>query len=243
MSTNPRVDEGDAKLQSWDQAEPLFKDWLVRTAAAQYGHQLKADRSRVYSLLFGIPLVVLSTFVGTSVFASVNHSPSNGLKWLVGGVSVAAAALGSVQTFLGYAQLSERHRVAAIRYANLRREVQQAIAAQDFGPPRDGQDRPSRPPDRRQDVEALAGLGPDARALWRADVPRSGLDPDSVTGGSRPVGYGTIQGLAGAGRTGGSRKAGWVSRERASRGSTASASLRVSGGRFHFRSISFRIEV
>jgi len=137
MSTNPRVDERDPKLQSWDQAEPLFKDWLVRTAAAQYGHQLKADRSRVYSLLFGIPLVVLSTFVGTSVFASVNHSPSNGLKWLVGGVSVAAAALGSVQTFLGYAQLSERHRVAAIRYANLRREVQQAIAAQDFGPATD----------------------------------------------------------------------------------------------------------
>jgi hypothetical protein len=60
--------------------------------------------------------------------------------------------------------------------------------------------------------------------------------------GARP-GYHDPQARAGAGSSGGMPKAGSASRSSASSGATAAASLRVSGGRFHFSSSSFSTDV
>ena len=83
--------------------------------------------SRKYWL--GIPAVVLSTLVGTSVFATVQKQPQLWMQITVGLASVAAALLASLQTFLGYSERAEKHRIAGAKYGALGRELEQIRAS------------------------------------------------------------------------------------------------------------------
>lgn len=123
-----RPDRVETVPHSATERETLLKDWLIRVTAAQFGHQIKADRNRRYGIALGIPTVIISTIVGTAAFAAINDQSGDTMKFIVGIVSVLAAVLASIQTYLGYAQLAERHRVAGVRYAALRREIQHALA-------------------------------------------------------------------------------------------------------------------
>lgn len=69
-----------------------------------------------------------STFVGTSMFAMLQHQGSVQFKIGVGMISVAAAVLASLQTFLRFAERAERHRVAATRWEAVRREIAEMIS-------------------------------------------------------------------------------------------------------------------
>jgi len=66
---------------------------------------------------------------GTAVFTSIaaNSQGSIALQVTAGLLSMAAAALSSLYTFLNYGGLAERHRTAAVKYGNLRREVEQLL--------------------------------------------------------------------------------------------------------------------
>ena len=75
-----------------------------------------------------MPVVVLTTFVGTSVFATLQHDVNIALRIAVGMVSVLAAVLASLQTFLRFGERSEKHRTAAEAWAALRREVDEMVA-------------------------------------------------------------------------------------------------------------------
>jgi hypothetical protein len=87
-----------------------------------------ADRMRRRHLGLGIPVVVLTTAVGTSVFASMQDSDRNTLLVIAGTVSLVAAVLSSLQTFLRYSMRWEGHRIAAIRYEALRRDMAEMLA-------------------------------------------------------------------------------------------------------------------
>jgi hypothetical protein len=65
------------------------------------------------------------------VFATFNHTPSQLAKLFVGTISILAAVLAAIQTFLSYGQLTERHRTAASRYASCRRTIELALARHD----------------------------------------------------------------------------------------------------------------
>jgi hypothetical protein len=113
------------------ETESLLHSWHLRVTTAQYGHQALADRNRQHSLLLGIPVVCVSTIVGTSVFAAIDRSSGGAARWVIGGLSVLAAILAGLQTLLGYSQFAERHRVAAARYAALRRGIELMLARRD----------------------------------------------------------------------------------------------------------------
>ena len=70
----------------------------------------------------------MTTFVGTSVFATLQHHVNTGLRVLVGMISVVAAVLASLQTFLRFGERSEKHRFAAEAWASLRREIDEMVA-------------------------------------------------------------------------------------------------------------------
>ncbi len=109
--------------------EQVLQDWYQRVAITQRAHYLSADHfgSRKYWL--GVPAVVLSTLVGTSVFATVQKQPELWLQVSVGLASVLAALLTSLQTFLGYAERAEKHRIAGAKYGSLGRELEQLRAS------------------------------------------------------------------------------------------------------------------
>jgi hypothetical protein len=114
-----------------DRTRQLLDDWHLRATAAQFGHQARAERTRLKGIWLGLPVVIMTTLVGTSAFATFNEASSKGAKILVGIISITAAVLASIQTFLGYSQVAERHRIAATRYANTRRAIELALTRHD----------------------------------------------------------------------------------------------------------------
>jgi hypothetical protein len=117
------------KAQWDDELEELFRSWHRRVAAAEAGHRVMADRMRRRYLMLGVPVVILTTIVGTSVFASIQDATvATWIRIVVGSVSILAAVISSLQTFLRYGMRAEGHRVAAIRYETLRRDMAAVLA-------------------------------------------------------------------------------------------------------------------
>lgn len=110
--------------------QDVLTDWYQRVAVTQRAHYRSADHFSRKSYWLGIPVIVLSTLVGTSVFATLQKQPGPGLQIAVGLASVLAAVLASLQTFLGYSARAERHRVAGAKYGGLGRELE-ALRASD----------------------------------------------------------------------------------------------------------------
>lgn len=106
----------------------LLKDWRTRAAASSDAHFEQATRLSRANLRFGVPVVAVTTLVGTGVFASLQHQVNTGLKIAVGIASVLAAVLAALQTFLRFGERSERHRHAAELWASIRREIDEMLA-------------------------------------------------------------------------------------------------------------------
>jgi hypothetical protein len=84
-------------------------------------HYKAVDISTWRNNALGIPAILASTIVGTSIFATLNTSPD--IRWRIaaGLVALLAASLSALQTFFRYAERAERHRIAAAKYGDLRR--------------------------------------------------------------------------------------------------------------------------
>jgi len=83
--------------------------------------------------LLVIPTIVLSTVVGTSIFSAIGQSVEQWHQILVGGLSIAAAVLASLQTFMSYSERAEKHRLAAARYGAICRQLDITRIAPDEG--------------------------------------------------------------------------------------------------------------
>ena len=102
----------------------LLKDWRARAGTSSEAHYVLATSLVRSNIRFGVPVVALTTLVGTTVFATLQKPDVNlGLRIAVGMISVLAAVLASLQTFLRFGERAEKHRVAAERWASIRREI------------------------------------------------------------------------------------------------------------------------
>lgn len=90
----------------------------------QLAHYECARRFERFHLWLGLPAIALSTIVGTAVFSSLEKSADIRLQIGVGLLSVVAAVLTGLQTFLRYAELAEKHRVTGARFANLKHRIE-----------------------------------------------------------------------------------------------------------------------
>jgi hypothetical protein len=98
-----------------------------RRSTAETHYAIAARLGRL-NVRLGIPVVVLTTFVGTSVFATLERHVDLSLRILVGVVSVLAAVLASLQTFLRFAERAEKPRAAAESWSSIRREIAEMLA-------------------------------------------------------------------------------------------------------------------
>lgn len=106
----------------------VLSEWYRRVAVTQAAHYYSADRFGSRKYFLGVPTVVLTSLVGTSVFATIQAQPDLWIQILVGLSSVAAALLAGMQTFLGDAERAEKHRIAGAKYGALGRELECFIA-------------------------------------------------------------------------------------------------------------------
>jgi hypothetical protein len=113
--------------REWTQPErDLLDDWAGRVTAAQHAHYYLMTRLRRKNMALGLPVVILSAVVGTALFASVANQDAkipSGVRLLIGSISVLAAVLAGVQTFLKFSERAEQHGLAADWLAAVRRDI------------------------------------------------------------------------------------------------------------------------
>lgn len=99
--------------------------WLNGIRISHISHNRAAAHYTRMHKAFGIPVVIVTTAVGTTVFSSVGqHEQNVALTIITGLMSLAAAVLSTLQTFLGYSANAERHKISAAKYGMLRRELE-----------------------------------------------------------------------------------------------------------------------
>jgi hypothetical protein len=110
----------------------LILHWHFRVRRVQLSYYEAARLFSSRHLWLGFPVIILSTAVGTTVFATLQKSAQTAdvswLRILVGLVSVAAAVLASLQTFLRPSEVAEKHRVAGARCAAIKHEIELIMA-------------------------------------------------------------------------------------------------------------------
>jgi hypothetical protein len=103
----------------------LILAWYRRARHAQIAHAAAAARARRFERLLGVPAVLFSTVVGTAVFATIGHSPERYLQIAAGVMSILAACLAALQTFLRLDDRSREHRTRSQAFGSLRRDLGQ----------------------------------------------------------------------------------------------------------------------
>lgn len=119
----------------------LLRGWLLHAHKGRDRHDVAARRYEARRTGLGVPTIVLTAAVGTSLFASLGREPAVWAQVLVGLLSVAAAALSALQTFFDYPGRAERHRLAGTKYKAIIRELEETRATRDSTPDREYLDR------------------------------------------------------------------------------------------------------
>lgn len=117
-------------MAEWDRVETLLSEWIELAGQREEAHSLASNHYAKWNYGLGLPVVVLSTVVGTTVFASLQSQSESGtmFKVIVGAVSVLAAVLAGVQTFLDFGKRAEKHHIVSVGYGDVRLDMQQIVA-------------------------------------------------------------------------------------------------------------------
>jgi hypothetical protein len=111
----------------------LLEQWRFSARKMQYCHFAAANHFRSRHYWIGVPAVISSIIVGTSVFATLAKEIDPSIKILVGLTSVFATVLTGLQTFLRYEGRAEKHYSAAVQFGEIRRELEQYEALRKAG--------------------------------------------------------------------------------------------------------------
>jgi hypothetical protein len=107
----------------------LINEWGHRNLVALEAHY---DAARFFSrrnYWIGIPAIVFAAVVGTSVFATLEKEVDVYIKLIVAMISIFAAVLSALQTFLKYSDRADSHRRTGARYAAIKREIEQLLTS------------------------------------------------------------------------------------------------------------------
>lgn len=106
----------------------LVPVWHRRLCILHNAHTRCATLFDRRNLTLGVPVVGLTTIVGTSIFATLaSTSQDVRIKILIALLSLAAAVLASLQTLLRYSEQSQKHKAVAVQYGILRREMEELL--------------------------------------------------------------------------------------------------------------------
>ncbi len=146
--------------------ELLITDWFRRVRESQRVHYECGTRFSRLNYLLGIPTIILTAAVGTAVFASVDMAAAGKGRIVVGLVSILAAVLASLQTFLGFAQRADRHRTAGAGYGAIRRSLEYFKTF----PPSDPSEFQRLVSDIKKQMDALAESAPEVPARMKRKI-------------------------------------------------------------------------
>jgi hypothetical protein len=100
-----------------DKAEEYADTYRVLGRA----HYIASDRCMALNRLLGIPVIIITATVGTTIFATFESGAGTTGKILLGLISLTGAVLASLQTALGFAETAQKHKAAGEAYRAIRR--------------------------------------------------------------------------------------------------------------------------
>lgn len=158
--------------------------WYQRAASAAHGHYRAAIRFSRLHLFLGVPSAALATVVGTSVFFALQSKPEIWWQITVGLMSIAAAILSALQSFLNYNDKAEKHRAAGAKFNAVGRELELWLALP--------QEHLDKLESIRQQMDVLGNNSPHIPSSVHKEMPRTEVLPnwnlDSFAGKQRDEG-------------------------------------------------------
>lgn len=112
---------------SSENSHELLRRWGLNAKRSQVANYKAANYFSRLHIKFGIPVIVLSSIVGTSIFASLELDVSVIIRIFLGFISVVSAVLAGLQTFLNYGDRSSKHRLVASEYGAVKRHIQELL--------------------------------------------------------------------------------------------------------------------
>jgi hypothetical protein len=122
------VSAGEWKTVMTDEQLVILREWYRSLLNRNHAHFVTAAKIEQRNLLLGVPATVLAAVTGTAIFATLTISPQLWAKIAVGLLSLSAAVLASLQTFLRYGERAKQHKEAGQKFGILRRRIEAAIA-------------------------------------------------------------------------------------------------------------------
>jgi hypothetical protein len=166
---------GNSDVVSWTpEVEELLRNWHRRMYASQHAYYTEAERFRRWHFWLGVPAVILSSVVGTTVFATLQKQELGiPFRVAIALVSIAAAVFSGLQTFLRLAETASAHGVAADWYSAIRRDIEevQALPCAERGHSKAYLDT------LRKEINKAVQKSPELReSLWTEVTERFGID-------------------------------------------------------------------
>ena len=135
--TPPKAEEAPkAKrfMNGWSkEQDALMADWSDIAGCYRWMHDRAEKEYTQKNMLMTIPVIILSTITGTasvgiSSIAGGDETIQKYMNFGIGGLSLVAGILTTLNNFLRYAQLSESNRVAAVSWGKFQRLIAVELA-------------------------------------------------------------------------------------------------------------------
>jgi hypothetical protein len=140
---------------AWESAEELLSKWLRRAREGQHSHHEAGKALKRANYILAIPIIVITTGLGTAAFATLTTQLAGAWKVTFGALSIVAAVLSTLQTHMRYAERAEKHKALGAQYGNVRRRIESILAT----PRGEREDRRATLDEIRARVDALSSEG------------------------------------------------------------------------------------
>ena len=131
-STKSSSTEENLKFLAWSSyLEDLISSWADNALSYSWLNLHSEIKFRRLNYMFTIPIVILSTIVGTINVAMSSLFPPSMIQYGqigTGSIGLFTGILGTLQNFFKYAQLSESHRSIAISWHKFYRHLKTELA-------------------------------------------------------------------------------------------------------------------
>ncbi len=115
-------------IEDWsDEIEELLSEWGEISMCYSYLHNFSQRKYKRKYHHLQIPIIILSTLTGTANFATDGYVPENiktGFSACVGSLNLLAGIMGTLLAFLKYAEIYEGHRISAVAWSKLGRNIE-----------------------------------------------------------------------------------------------------------------------
>jgi hypothetical protein len=122
-------------IDDWsDEIEVLLSEWGEVAMCYAYLHNYSTRKYKKKYQHLQIPIIVLSTLTGVGNFAVDSYIPvdyQHGFTACVGGLNIFCGILGTLGSFLKYAETFEGHRISALAWSKLGRAIEIELSLHD----------------------------------------------------------------------------------------------------------------